>query len=88
MRRSKSTDRSTHWLIEYLASPSIFSRTDARVELLLDLVKKHERVLAFDWHIISLYVIERTLHQWGWDAVVIATGDDSSKRKLSKHFGL
>ena len=74
--------------IDALADRMSTKRTDARVERLLDLVKKHERVLAFDWHIISLHLVEHTLQQWGWDAIVIATGDDSSKRKLSRHFGL
>ena len=74
--------------IDALADRMSSKRTDARVERLLDLVKTHERVLAFDWHIISLHVIERTLRQWGWDAIVIATGDDRSKRKLHRYFGL
>jgi hypothetical protein len=65
-------------------------RMDANAEYLQDLLSDHERILAFDSHLISLYDLERRLQERGEEHTILATGEMSAleRRRFSRNFRL
>ena len=64
------------------------SKTNARY--LLGLLDRHERLLAFDSYVISLFELEDRLNSLGARNVVLATGEGSvpSQLKFAERFGI
>lgn len=64
-------------------------RAEANADYLLNLLNGHERILAFDSHLISLYHLQRRLEAKG-ATVALATGEAGvrSRRELATRFAL
>ena len=65
-------------------------RTNANARYLMTLLDRHERVLAFDSHLISLFELEARLKAMGVEEVALATGAKSvnARLKFADRFGL
>lgn len=76
--------------IARLADQMSDHREVANARYLMDLLDRHERVLAFDNHLISLYALERKLRDLGAPNVALATGEGGigRRRKFSQRFAL
>jgi hypothetical protein len=59
-------------------------REDAKVQQLLDLLARHEKVVAFDWHLITLHVIRESLAPQTDAEILIATGSDTAMRERTR----
>jgi len=55
-------------------------RERRKASLLTELTERHDRVLAFDHHLITLFVLERALEEQG-EEVLVATGSTAQVRK-------
>jgi len=66
------------------------SRTLKRARILLEVARKKQLVLGFDRSLISLFLVKRALIDLGWseDHLIVATGDRTSKQRLSDVFEL
>lgn len=65
-------------------------RAEANADYLLQLLSDHERVLAFDSHLISLYDLRRRLQERTRARVTLATGERGarSRRDFARDFAL
>lgn len=72
-------------LLERISS----SRERAKAEHLKKLIKRHNLILAFDSHLITLEVIRKALHDIGQtDGVVVATGSSQAgRRQVVREYG-
>ncbi|HET6765173.1 MAG TPA: C-terminal helicase domain-containing protein, partial [Longimicrobiaceae bacterium] len=65
------------------------SRESAKVELLRSLRKDHERILAFDTCLITLYDLCQRMGEVEGTRVLVATGENKRQRdEVQRHFGL
>jgi SNF2-related domain/Helicase conserved C-terminal domain len=56
------------------------ARENIKAHLLVDLLEQHGKIVAFDWHLITLHDLERRIRQRGAHEVLVATGTDDSMR--------
>ncbi|HEY9706614.1 MAG TPA: SNF2-related protein, partial [Oculatellaceae cyanobacterium] len=65
------------------------SREETKAKLLIDLLKRHQLVIAFDSHPITLSDIKCRLEKYGHREAIIATGSTTKERKeLNEKFQL
>jgi hypothetical protein len=79
-RRRCDDERRVYESIAALARQLSLAREQAKVDLLAGLQRDHERVLAFDHHLITLTVLEPMLRRLGV-RVVVATGSTPTTRR-------
>lgn len=59
-------------------------REDAKVQRLVDLLITHEKVVAFDWHLITLHIIRQRLATRTDAAILLATGAATAMRERTR----
>lgn len=78
--RACAEETAVYTRIAELALQMSDARADAKADLLINLLDRHGKVVAFDWHVISLYEMEHRIRQRGTREVLVATGHDPSMR--------
>ena len=64
------------------------SREETKTDILLDLRKKHQLVLAFDSRLITLHDIGQRLKQRGYKAIVATGNNETNRRSVNDRFQL
>ncbi len=87
-RRGCETERDRYRRVLEHAHQLSGAREQRKADVLIDLAHRHDRVLAFDHHLITLALLEPLVARSGIDVVVATGGDPKSRKRVEVLFGL
>jgi SNF2-related domain len=83
-REACRIEAATYTRISDLARSLSSSREEFKAQHLAGLVREHDKVVAFDWHLITLWVIQQRLQALTDAEVLIATGASPAMRERTR----